>query len=140
MILLDTNVLSEVMQRRPQPAVLDWLDAQAPEALWTTSITLFEVRFGLAAMVEGRRRSDLQKGFDALVEQDLDHRVAVFDVRAADCAASLAAERQRTGRPVDIRDTFIAGIALAHRASIATRNTRHFDDLPVSVLNPWDWG
>ncbi len=121
MIVLDTNVLSAVMQRRPPASVLGWLDAQASEALWITSITLFEVRFGLAAMDDGRRKSELQRAFEALIEQDLAHRIVVFDGLAADRAAGLAAERKLQSRPVDIRDTFIAGIALAHGASLATR-------------------
>ncbi len=127
------------MQRRPPGSVLAWLDVQAPEAIWITSITLLEARFGLAAMDAGRRKSGLQDAFELLVEQDLQHRVAVFDSTAADRAASLAAERQRKGRPVDVRDTFMAGIALAHGASIATRNVRHFDDLAVPVINPWEF-
>ena len=137
MIILDTNVISAVMQRRPPSSVLAWLDVQAPEAIWITSITLFEARFGLVAMDDGRRKSGLQEAFEVLVEQDLEHRVAVFDASAADRAAGLAAERKQKGRPVDIRDTFIAGIALARGASIATRNVRHFDDLAVPVINPW---
>lgn len=137
MILLDTNVLSAVMQRRPEPAVLAWLDAQAPETLWITSITLFEARFGLAVMDDGQQKARLQQGFEELVAKDLGHRVAVFDARAAECSATLAADRKRRGRPVDIRDTFIAGIALAHGAGIATRNVRHFDDLSVAVVDPW---
>ena len=127
------------MQSRPPASVLGWLDAQAPESIWITSVTLFEVRFGLAAMADGRRKSELQQAFEALIQQDLAHRVAVFDGRAADRAAVLAAERRRKGRPVDIRDTFIAGITLAHGATLATRNIRHFDDLPVPVINPWDF-
>jgi predicted nucleic acid-binding protein len=139
LIILDTNVLSAVMQRRPPASVLGWLDAQAPESVWVTSVTLFEARFGLAVMDDGRRKSELQEAFEALIQQDLAHRVAVFDSCAADRAAVLAAERRRKGRPVDIRDTFIAGIALAHGAALATRNIRHFEDLPVPVINPWDF-
>jgi predicted nucleic acid-binding protein len=72
-----------------------------------------------------------------LITQDLAQRVVVFDNRAAQAAAQLAAQRKARGRPVDIRDTFIAGIAMAQGATLATRNTRHFDDLPIPVVNPW---
>lgn len=140
MILLDTNVISAVMQRRPEAAVLAWLDSQAPDSLWISSVSLFEASFGLAAMQDGRRKVALQQAFEALVAEDLDYRVATFDVAAAECAAELAAQRKRQGRPVDIRDTFIAGIALSHGATIATRNVRHFEDLTVPVVDPWQYG
>ena len=139
MILLDTNIISEVMRRQPAPAVIAWLDVQAAEALWISSITLFELRFGLANLIDGRRKIWLEEQLQELVQGELGNRVAVFDVRAADRAAALAAERKASGRPVDIRDTFIAGVALANGAVLATRNTRHFDDLAVPVVNPWDF-
>lgn len=137
MILLDTNVISAVMQRRTEPAVLAWLDAQAADSLWISAVTLFEANFGIAAMPDGRRKAGLQQAFEALVAEDLGNRVAAFDVAAAECAARLSAQRKRQGTPVDIRDTFIAGIALSHGATIATRNVRHFEDLTVSVIDPW---
>ena len=136
MILLDTNVLSELMRRQPDSSVIAWLDAQPAEALWLSSVTLFEARFGIAALTDGHRKNALLESLEALVSEDLQHRVAAFDSSAANQAARLSAERKRLGRPVDIRDTFIAGIALAHGATLATRNTRHFDDLP-SVVDPW---
>jgi hypothetical protein len=137
MIILDTNVLSALMRTEPDAAVVAWLDRQPAESVWITSITLFEARLGLALLPKGRRRKALEKAFDQLLEQDLQNRVLDFDAAAAAEAASLAAVRQRTGRPVDIRDTQIAGIALARRAVIATRNTRHFSDLKSAVVDPW---
>ncbi|MEX2497742.1 MAG: type II toxin-antitoxin system VapC family toxin [Wenzhouxiangellaceae bacterium] len=139
MIILDTNVLSALMQRVPESAVIDWLDAQAPDNVWISSITLYEARYGLALLDDGKRKELLQQQLNTLVRDDLDNRVAVFDVRAAKKAAELAAERKRRGRPVDIRDTFIGGIAIANGAALATRNTRHFEDLPTPVVNPWDF-
>jgi toxin FitB len=136
-IILDTNVLSELMQRRPDPTVVDWLDTQASEAVFITSITLFESCYGLAMLPDGRRKALLQQHMDAVIGEDLEHRVLMFDFQAAERAASLAAERKRLGQSVDMRDTFIAGIAVAHGATLATRNTRHFADLPVPVVNPW---
>ncbi len=137
MILLDTNVLSEMMRSRPAPVVISWLDAYPPEDVWTTSVSVFEVRFGLALMPDGRRRRDLADAFEALLETDLQGRIASVDVAAADAAAVLAAERRRLGRSVDFRDTLIAGVAVARRAALATRNVRHFQDIGVSVLDPW---
>jgi len=136
-IILDTNVLSALMRQEPEPSVLHWLDLQAPESIWITSITLFESRLGLALVPDGRRRRSLEAAFGRLLEQDLENRVLPFDSEAALQAAALAADRRRVGRPVDIRDTQIAGIAQARRATVATRNVRHFEGLTVPVINPW---
>ena len=91
----------------------------------------------MALLADGQRKTLLQERLDGLLQDDLQNRVLPFDASAAAQAATLAAERKQRGRPVDMRDTFIAGIALARRASITTRNTRHFDDLTVPLLNPW---
>lgn len=138
MIILDTNVLSALMQRRPDTTVIDWLDKQPAEAIWISSITLFESRYGLNLLAEGDRRSALIARFDEILQTDLANRILVFDVRAAIKAAELAAVRKTLGRPIELRDTFIAGIAMAHGATLATRNTRHFGDLPSPVVNPWE--
>jgi len=138
MIILDTNVLSALMQRRPDTTVIDWLDKQPAEAIWISSITLFESRYGLNLLAEGDRRSALIARFDEIIQTDLANRILVFDVRAATKAAELAAVRKSLGRPIELRDTFIAGIAMAHGATLATRNTRHFGDLPSPVVNPWE--
>jgi predicted nucleic acid-binding protein len=140
MIILDTNVLSALMRKAPEPPVVAWLDRQPAESVWITSITLFEARLGLALLPAGRRRQALETAFVRLLEEDLQNRVLDFDSAAASEAASLAAERQKAGRPVDVRDTQIAGIALARRATLATRNLRHFGDLKVAVASPWEAG
>jgi hypothetical protein len=137
MIILDTNVLSALMRSDPDPPVLKWLNLQAPQSVWITSITLFESRLGLALLPAGRRRKALESAFDRLLAEDLENRVLAFDSEAALQAAALAAAQQRAGRPVDIRDTQIAGIAQARRATLATRNVRHFEGLTVPVFNPW---
>lgn len=140
MIILDTNVLSALMQQQPDPQVVAWLDDQPAESIWLSSITVFEARYGLALLPAGRRKDLLEQRFEELVQDDLQNRVLLFDINAAAHAAQLAADRKTRGRPVDMRDTFIAGIALARRATLATRNVRHFDDLSVPVVNPWtDW-
>lgn len=137
MIILDTNVLSALMATRPDPAVVAWLDGQPGDSIWITSITYFEAQYGLALLPPGKRRSSLAQRFAQTLEEDLDNRVLFFDQSAAGEAARLAASRQARGRPVDMRDTFIAGIAIARGARLATRNVRHFEDLPVSVIDPW---
>lgn len=138
MIVLDTNVLSALMRRTPERQVVAWLDRQAPESVWITSITLFEARYGLALLPKGRRRQSLEVAFEQMMAEDLKGRVLDFDRPAAEAAADLAAERQRNGKPVDMRDTQIAGIVLARQARLATRNVRHFLDLSVEVMNPWE--
>jgi predicted nucleic acid-binding protein len=137
MIILDTNVLSALMRTAPEAAVVAWLDRQPAESIWITSITLFEARLGLALLPSGRRRQTLEAAFARLLLEDLENRVLDFDSAAAIEAASLAAERQKNGRSVDMRDTQIAGIALARRATLATQNIRHFADLKISIVNPW---
>jgi predicted nucleic acid-binding protein len=137
MIILDTNVLAALMRTVPEVSVVAWLDRQPAESVWITSITLFEARFGLALLPSGRRRQALEAAFARMLKDDLENRVLDFDSAAATEAASLAATRQKNGRSVDMRDTQIAGIALARRATLATRNVRHFGDLNISVVDPW---
>ena len=136
MIVLDTNVLSALMRQTPDPQVIDWLDRQPRTSIWTTSITLLEVRFGLQIMAAGKRRSLLMEAFEAVLGR-LGHRVIPFDVAAAQQAGDLMASRQKKGWPVELRDTMIAGIVLVQRATLATRNTAHFADIAGSVINPW---
>jgi len=137
MIILDTNVLSALMRRAPDAPVVEWLDRQPSESIWITNITLFEARVGLALLSRGRRRQALETTFARVLDEDLENRVLDVDSAGATEAASLAAARQRAGRPVDMRDTQIAGIALARHATLATRNTRHFQGLKVPVVDPW---
>lgn len=137
MIILDTNVLSAVMSATPDPKVVAWLDRQPAESIWITTITVFEARLGLALLPASKRRRALELSFALLLHDDLENRVLDFDSDAAVAAATLAAKRQKAGRPVDVRDTEIAGIAIARRATLATRNVRHFEDLDVPLVNPW---
>ena len=125
------------MRTVPDAAVLGWLDRQPADSVWITTITLFETRFGLALLPAGRRRQVLEAAFDDLLREDLENRVLDFDSAAATAAASLAAAQQKSARPVHMRDTQIAGIVLARRATLATRNIRHFVDLKISIIDPW---
>ena len=126
MIILDTNVLSALMRTVPDAHVVAWLDRQPAESVWITSITLFEAYLGLALLPSGRRRRTLEAAFARLLQEDLENRVLDFDSAAATEAASLAAARQKNGRPVDLRDTQIAGIALSRRATLATQTSGIF--------------
>jgi toxin FitB len=136
-ILLDTNVISALMRHQPDHAVIDWLNRQTLTALWTTAISIFEIEHGIRRLATGRRQQHLQVAFQSLLRDDLDQRIATFDAAAAKCAAELAAQREKRGRPVDLRDTQIAGIAMANNASLVTRNSQHFGDLAIPVFNPW---
>lgn len=136
MILLDTNVVSALMRRDPDPAVVTWLDGQPSESIWTTSITIFEVRTGLELLEAGLRRRQLEQAFDQLLAEELERRVQSFDQAAAVAAGSIAANRQRAGRSLAIRDVQIAGIATARKATLATRNVRHFEGLSVELVDP----
>ncbi|MGH8226832.1 MAG: type II toxin-antitoxin system VapC family toxin [Steroidobacteraceae bacterium] len=140
MIILDTNVLSALMRSEPEDVVVRWLDRQPAESVWTTSVTVFEARFGIALPPQGARRKTLEQSFARLLQEDLGNRILDFDGAAASEAAALAAARQTAGRPVDFRDTQIAGIALSRHASIATRNVRHFQGLKIAVVDPWKAG
>ncbi len=137
MILLDTNVISALMRRNPDAAVVSWLDLQPAESIWTTTVTVFEVITGLRLLADGRRRRELQRAFDALLSEELDGRVQSFDTSAATAAGEIAAQRQAAGRTLEIRDVQIAGIATARRAHLATRNIRHFTDLGITLIDPW---
>jgi predicted nucleic acid-binding protein len=138
MILLDTNVLSALMRQKPDVEVVHWLDRQPRTSVWTTAITVFDVRFGLQVMATGKRRSLLLAAFDRLLMETIEQRIAHFDSSAAQHAADLMAARQKKGHSGDLRDTMIAGITLASHATLATRNVRHFDDISSSVVNPWN--
>ncbi|HEX4642334.1 MAG TPA: type II toxin-antitoxin system VapC family toxin [Candidatus Acidoferrales bacterium] len=137
MIILDTNVLSEMMRERPDRRVMAWLNRQPQTSVWITSVTILEIHFGLELLGAGNQRAQMTKALEALLVEDLGNRVAPFDTAAAQNAAILMASRRRAGRPVELRDTLIAGVALARHATIATRNSAHFEDLPIPVVNPW---
>src|SRR5258708_10217818 len=138
LIILETSVLLALMTKVPEPLVIEWLDQQPAESVWITSITLFEARLGLALLPNGRRRQALEMAFEQLLAEDLEERVLDFDRSAAEVAAGLASERQRNGRTGDMRDTQTAGILIAPRPTLATRNVKHFADLTAEVVNPWE--
>jgi toxin FitB len=137
MIVLDTNVLSALMRQSPDKQVIDWLDQQPRSSIWTTSVTILEIRFGLQVLPVGKRRSALIQAFDKALLDKIERRVAPFDTTAAQQAGDLMALRHKKGRVGELRETMIAGIVLACHATLATRNTSHFEGLSVPVVNPW---
>jgi len=137
MIILDTNVLSALMSRIPDQKVIAWLDKKPRTSIWTTSVTVLEVRFGLQIMPAGKRRAALLQAFETVMADKIEGRIAPFDAAAAQLAGDLMAVCHKRGRPGDLRDTMIAGTALACQATLATRNAAHFEDLSVPVINPW---
>lgn len=137
MIILDTNVISSLMRAPADQAVLDWLDQQPRTSVWITAVTMLEVHFGLEIMADGRRKLARAKAFRQLIDVKLERRIANFDAAAAQETAALMGARQRRGEPRDLRDSMIAGIALARRAVLATHNVKHFDDAGIEIINPW---
>lgn len=138
MIVLDTNVISEIMLPAPNPQVLRWIDQQPPQSIWITTINLYEIRYGLQSMPAGRKQIALIALLERWLSDVVQHRIVSFDEAAAQQAANLASVLKLTGRPRDARDTMIAGIVLASHATLATRNTKHFEDIAKSVVNPWE--
>jgi toxin FitB len=137
MTVLDSNVVSALMNDPPEDRVVAWLNGQARDSIWTTSITIFEIRSGLEVMPAGKRQARLSEVFERILDR-FQQRIAVFDTEAARLAANLTALRRNKGRIGELRDTMIAGIVLANRASLATRNVAHFADISATVVNPWN--
>ncbi len=127
MIVLDTNVVSELMRAHPDDAVLRWMDAQSPTSLWLNSVVVSELLYGVAKLPKGKRKEQLILAVAAMVDEDFAGRVLSFDVDAAAEYASLVVMRENTGLSVSMADAQIAAICLSQGATLATRNTKHFE-------------
>jgi hypothetical protein len=138
MIVLDTTTVSALMQPGLNPAAVTWLDRQQMTQLHITTVTVMEIWAGIERLPVSARRRRLETAFDSVVHDALRNRILDFDFDAAMVAGALIAGRLRAGRTIDAHDTQIAGIAVSRGASIATRNVRHFEGLPIDVINPWD--
>lgn len=138
MIILDTNVLSELMRPNPSATVVRWIACQTATDLCTTAVTQAEILYGLASLPEGKRRSDLLTTAGQMFTEDFAGRVLPFDGAAAEAFALLAAGRRRAGRPTGTFGAQIAGFARSRGAAVATRNVADFQDCGVVVINPWD--
>lgn len=139
MIVLDTNVVSEAMKPEPDRAVRRWLDAQAAETLYLSSVTIAEILFGIGCLPEGKRRDRLAEVFDGLATL-FGGRILSFDAEAARQYAVLAVKARAAGRGFPLPDGYIAAIAAAHGFVVASRDAAPFEAAGVSVLNPWKAG
>jgi predicted nucleic acid-binding protein len=137
MIILDTNVISEVMLPSPSPMVLSWLRSLPIFELATTTICIAEIGYGLARLPYGRRRSERAARFDSYRVQIFENRIFAFDALAADAYGELMATRERNGRPLEGPDGFIAAIASSRGLAVATRDIRGFEGCGVELVNPW---
>lgn len=137
MIVLDTNVLSELVRKRPDPGVLGWLDSFPSDEVATTAITAAELLYGVGRLSPGRRRSALLEAVNALLGEDLQGRVLPFDSAAAEHYAEVVADRERLGRPIGMADAQIAAVCHARGTVLATRNIKDFTDTGVDLVDPW---
>lgn len=137
MIVLDTNVVSEFMKQQPNPIVVDWLQSQLSENVFTTAITVFEIQHGLNVLSDGKRKRGLIHQFELAMQHDFAGRILDFDQAAAIVAARISAEYKRQGQGADVRDMQIAGIAVAKGWALATRNTKDFRLSGAKLTDPW---
>ena len=137
MIVLDTNVISELIRPAPERSVLEWLDSQNSADIVTTAITAAELCAGVSLMPAGRRRDDVSSAVDRLLSQTFDRMVLPFDVDCAPAYALVVSARKAAGQPVSTADAQIAAICRTHAAALATRNTKDFLGIDIDVVNPW---
>ena len=137
MIVLDTNVLSEVLRPRPEPRALAWLASQPSASVFTTTVTQGEILYGIRLLPGGRRRQQLHTAADAIFEEDFAGRILVFDSDSAVLYAQIGAERRAAGKPISQSDAMIAAMTRARGATLATRNARDFVGCGIGIVNPW---
>lgn len=141
MILLDTNVLSELMRPTPEPLVLAWVDRRPATDFWVSTITVAEIRLGIALLPDGKRRTALDGLAARMFQEDFTGRCLPFDQEAATRYAELVAARIRHGRPISVEDGQIAAVALTNGLALATRNTTDFNGIEqLTLINPWVQG
>lgn len=139
MILLDTNVLSEMMRASPEPRVLRWMDSLPEAEIWISAVSVAEIRLGIALVPEGKRKESLAEVVEAMFREDFADACLPFDLSAATEYALIVASRTRQGRPISVEDAQIAAIARASGLTLATRNTKDFEGTDGLVLvNPWN--
>lgn len=137
MIIVDTNVVSELMLPRPEPAVLVWVAGQLRSELFTTSVTKAEILYGIVILQPGRRKAGLAEAAERVFGVSFADRILAFDAAAAACYAEVAMMRRRAGKPISALDAQIAAIASAAGASVATRDVAGFEGCGVEIINPW---
>ena len=137
MIVLDTNVVSELMRPAPNPAIESWIANRPVASLFISAVGEAELRFGLAIMPAGRRRDAFASEIEAMLREDFADRILPFDSEAARAYAAIAASRRVAGRPIAEADCQIAAIARSRGMALATRNVRDFEDTGIHILDPW---
>ena len=137
MIVLDTNVISELARPKPKPQVIEWMDAQDSADLVITAVTAAEIRAGVALLPSGRRRRQIAERMESLITETFDGYVLPFDAHSSEHYAEVVATRTRVGRPISGLDAQIAAVCVQHGASLATRNISDFDGLGLHLINPW---
>ena len=137
MIVIDTNVVSELLRPVPTPRVADWLAGQAEWDVFVSAVTEAELRYGVAIMPTGRRRNDLATTIEEILGETFAGRILSFDSSAAKAYAIIAAERRAAGRPIEPADCQIAAIARSLAASVATRDAGGFEGCGIDVIDPW---
>ncbi len=140
MIVLDTNVLSELMRGRPTPRVLDWLDREDARGFFVSAVSVAEIRTSLGLLPVGRRRRELTEAADRVLGELFSGRVLPFDVEAAGDYADIASRRRATGRPISQFDCQIAAIARSNGMAVATRDVDGFSGCGIEVIDPWAGG
>jgi predicted nucleic acid-binding protein len=138
MILLDTNIVSELMRPAPSQAVMSWLAAQPAASLFISAVTEAELRYGVMLLPEGRKRVDLVSAIEAMLAKDFADRILPFDSAAAMAFAEISSSRRQADRPISQFDAQIAAIARSRGAELATRNVADFDESGVELINPWE--
>lgn len=137
MVILDTNIVAEMMKASPAPEVVSWLNGQESSALFLTTITLGEIEYGLRVMPQGRRRLQLEQGFERILAEAFAGRIFAFDEEAARRYGEVMGRRKELGRPLSVLDGQIVSIARAKGCAVATRNVRDFTECGVEVINPF---
>ena len=139
MILLDTNILSELMRSKPNTRVVQWLDAQREWDVWISAITVAEIRLGISLLPDGKRKQSLEDLSEEMFQEDFTDRCLPFDYEAANEYARIVVERNQQGLPISVEDSQIAAIAKTGDLTLATRNTKDFSHITgLKIINPWE--
>jgi predicted nucleic acid-binding protein len=137
MILIDTNIISEMMKPAPDPKVITWIDQQNIMQLYISTITIAELGYGINVLPAGNRRNSLEKAFNSVVREAFEYRIFSFDEVAAHQYATIMSQRKNLGKPMSIADGLIAAIARAHNCTVATRNINDFINIELDLINPF---
>ncbi|MBT3556968.1 MAG: type II toxin-antitoxin system VapC family toxin [Rhodospirillales bacterium] len=138
MIIVDTNVLSELMRHEPDPSVVGWVKAQATTSLFATTITQAEILYGIRLLPHSKRRAEIEEAAREMFQADFTGRVLPFDGDAAQAYAEIVVARREEGRPISQFDAQIAAISFSRNSIVATRNISDFEGCGIQLIDPWD--